>query len=59
MSSLAFLFFRVERILCDHTGARPHCANRGVNVALHLLLYEVPGMLMYFFENKDATLKVI
>lgn len=52
MSTLVFLFFRVECVLCDNIGSNSCRANRGFNLALYLLLQEVPGTLTYVFEIK-------
>ena len=51
-SALVFLFSRVECVLCDNTGSHSRGAHRGCNLALHLLLQEVPGMLIYLPEIK-------
>lgn len=53
-------FFRVERILCDSAGSHSRSAHWGFNLALRLLLQEVPGVLAYLLPwNQDTSLNGI
>lgn len=47
LCTLAFSFCRVECILCGSSGADPNSANWSCDLAVHLLLQEVPTMLVH------------
>lgn len=55
MSTLVFLFFRAECVLCDSAGSYSHSTDRGLNLALRLLLQEVPLYLFLYLKSRHIV----